>query len=108
MLAIDADRDCIVAVEMSHLPHDADLRTAGDDGIALAEIVRVVENDRGLYPAAMHQRACAEPHGGPDQQQQEEFSHHRCSVNSRLATRILHSFVFVLKTALHSPPPRWN
>ena len=76
--------------------------------IALAQIACVVENDRGLYLAAMHQRACAEPHRGPDQQEQEEFSHHRCTVNSRLAIRILHSFVFVLKTALHSPPPRWN
>jgi hypothetical protein len=108
MLAINADRNCVIGVEMRHLCHHADLRAVGDDGIALAQIARMVKNDGGLHFAAMDQRACAEPHRGADQQQEEKFSHHRCTVNSRLTIRILHSFVFVLKNAVHSPPPRWN
>src|SRR3954454_6613264 len=108
MLAIDADRNGVVAVEMRHLRHHADPRAIGEDGIAFAQVAGMAKNDGGLHLAAMHERACAEPHRGSDQQQEEEFSHHRCTVNSRLTIRILHSFAFVLKNALHSPPPWWN
>ena len=105
MVAVDRDRYGIRVIEMRDLADDADRLSVRDDRIALAQCPGAIENDRGPDLAAMDQRSGAEPHRSDDDHQYQQFSHHRCHVNSRLTIRILHSKFFVLKNALHSPTP---